>query len=54
MDFIQHELARSHLRDLRAQADAAGRARRLRAAQRWARRVEHATRRAARASAAVR
>ncbi len=54
MDYIQHELSRSHLRDLRAQADAAARARRLRAAQRWARRAEHATRRAARASAAVR
>jgi hypothetical protein len=54
MDPIEHDLARSHLRDLQSQADAAARARRLIAARRWARRAERASRRAARASAAVR
>ena len=54
MDLIEHDLARSHMRDLQAQADTAARARRLIAARRWARRVERASRRAARASAAVR
>ena len=54
MDLIEHDLARSHMRDLQAQAETAARARRLIAARRWARRVERASRRAARASAAVR
>jgi hypothetical protein len=51
---LQKDLARSHIRDMLADADAAGRARRLRAARRWARRAERAAQRAARASAAVR
>jgi hypothetical protein len=54
MDLIEHDLARTHMRELQAQADAAARARRLIAARRWARRAERASRRAARASAAVR
>ncbi len=54
MDLIEHDLARSRMRDLQADAEAAARARRLIAARRWARRAEHASRRAARASAAVR
>ena len=54
MDLIEHDLARSRMRDLQAQADTAARARRLIAARRWARRAERATRRAARASAMVR
>jgi hypothetical protein len=54
MSFVEHDLVRSHISDLRAGADAAARVRRLRAARRWARRAERATRRAARASAAVR
>jgi hypothetical protein len=51
---LQHDLASGHIRDLYADADAAARARRMIAARRWARRAERATRRAARASAAVR
>ncbi|MCW2583195.1 MAG: hypothetical protein JWQ53_1985 [Klenkia sp.] len=47
-------LARTHQAQLAADADAAARARRVVAARRWARRAERATRRAARASAAVR
>jgi hypothetical protein len=54
MNTYEYDLATSRLRELRAEADAAGRARRLLAARRWARRAEYATRRAARASAAVR
>jgi hypothetical protein len=54
MDLMHYDLARSRMRDLQSQADSAARARRLIAARRWARRVEHASRRAARASAAVR
>jgi hypothetical protein len=54
MNTYEYDLATSRLRELRAAADAAGRARRLLAARRWARRAEYATRRAARASAAVR
>jgi hypothetical protein len=50
----EYDLAVDRLRELRAEADTAARARRLRAARRWARRAEYATRRAARASAAVR
>ena len=51
---LQHDLASGHIRDLQADADSAARARRLMSARRWARRAERATRRAARASAAVR
>ena len=51
---FEYEMAIDRLRALRAEAEVAGRARRLRAARRWARRAEYATRRAARASAAVR
>ncbi len=57
MDLYRHDrldLARIHQADLRADADAAARARRVIAARRWARRAERASRRAARASAAVR
>jgi hypothetical protein len=54
MHLIEHDLAREHLRELQARADTDARARRLIAARRWARRAEQATRRAARASAAVR
>ena len=54
MDLIEHDWARSRMRDLQFQADSAARARRLIAARRWARRAERASRRAARASAAVR
>jgi hypothetical protein len=54
MSFLEQDLVRSHISDLRSDADAAARARRLIAARRWARRAERASRRAARASAAVR
>ena len=54
MTSYEYDLATSRLRELRAEAATAGRVRRLRAARRWARRAEYATRRAARASAAVR
>jgi hypothetical protein len=54
MSFIEQDLVRGHISDLWADADAHARARRLRAARRWARRAESASRRAARASAAVR
>jgi hypothetical protein len=54
MNSYEYDLATTRLRELRAEADQAGRARRLQAARRWARRAEYATRRAARASAAVR
>ena len=54
MDALLPELARARMHGLQAEAGAAARARRLRAARRWARRVQYATRRAARASAAVR
>jgi hypothetical protein len=54
MSMLEQDLVRGHVRDLRADADAAARARRLVAARRWARRAERAARRAARASAAVR
>ena len=54
MDLIEHDWARSRMRDMQSQADSAARARRLIAARRWARRAERASRRAARASAAVR
>jgi hypothetical protein len=54
MDMFQQDLVRSRISALQADAEAVGRARRLRAARRWARRAESASRRAARASAAVR
>jgi hypothetical protein len=54
MSHIEQVLVRSHMSDLLADADAYARARRLRAARRWARRAERASLRAARASAAVR
>ena len=54
MSYLEQDLVRSHLRDLQADADAFARARRVRAARRWARRAESASRRAARANAAVR
>ena len=54
MSYIEQDLVRSHLRDLQADADSLARARRMRAARKWARRAESASRRAARASAAVR
>jgi hypothetical protein len=53
MYFIEHEMARSRLAELQAEAEAATRARRLYLARRAARRAERAVRRAARASAAV-
>ena len=54
MHGLTEDLARGRMHDLRADADAAARVRRLRAARRWSRRAERASRRAARASAAVR
>ncbi|MGY1606978.1 MULTISPECIES: hypothetical protein [unclassified Geodermatophilus] len=54
MTSYEYDLAVTRLSELRAEADTAGRMRRLRAARRWARRAEYASRRAARASAAVR
>ncbi|SNR90113.1 hypothetical protein SAMN04488107_0531 [Geodermatophilus saharensis] len=54
MTSYEYDLAVTRLTELRAEADAAGRLRRLQAARRWARRAEYANRRAARASAAVR
>ena len=54
MSMIEQELARSHMRDMLADADSAARARRLITARRWARRADRASRRAARASALVR
>ena len=53
MNTIEYDLAVDRLRELRTQAAADARARRVRAARRWARRAEYASRRAARASAAV-
>ncbi|WP_225234737.1 hypothetical protein [Klenkia terrae] len=52
--YDRFDVARIRQADLMADADAAARARRVVAARRWARRAERATRRAARASAAVR
>jgi hypothetical protein len=54
MSILEQDLATGRIRELQADADAAARARRLRAARRWARRAERASRRAARASAAIR
>ena len=53
MIMLQHDLAGSHLRELRDEAQAASRARRLYVARRARRRAERAIQRAARASAAV-
>ena len=54
MTHLDQVLVRSHMQELWADADAYARARRLRAARKWAMRAERAARRAARASAAVR
>ncbi|SNR90490.1 hypothetical protein [Blastococcus mobilis] len=53
MYMLEHELARSRMDEMQAEAAAASRARRLYVAHRAARRAEQAVRRAARASAAV-
>ena len=53
MTLYPSELATSRMRELRAEAEVAARARRLYLARKAARRAERATRRAARASAAV-
>jgi hypothetical protein len=53
MYMLDNELARSRMDEMRAEAEAASRARRLYLARRAARRAERAVRRAARASAAV-
>ena len=54
MSHIDQVLVHNHISDLYADADAYARARRLRAARRWARRAERASLRAARANAAAR
>jgi hypothetical protein len=54
MSYIDQDLVRNHVRNLQDDADALARARRMRTARKWARRAESASRRAARASAAVR
>ena len=53
MHMLEHEMARSRMHELQAEAMAASRARRLYLARRAARRAERAVRRAARASASV-
>ena len=53
MMLLENEPAISRMRELRAEAEVAARARRLYLARKAARRAERATRRAARASAAV-
>ena len=53
MNMLEHELVRSRMSEMQAEALAASRARRLYVARRAARRAERAVRRAARASAAV-
>ena len=53
MTLLESELATSRMRELRAEAEVAARARRLYLARKAARRAERAARRAARASAAV-
>ncbi|MGY2085012.1 hypothetical protein [Blastococcus sp. SYSU DS0539] len=53
MYLLEHEMARSRMQELQAEAMAAGRARRLYLARRATRRAERAVRRAARASASV-
>jgi hypothetical protein len=53
MYLLEHQLADSRMHELRSEALAASRARRLYVARRAARRAERAVRRAARASASV-
>ncbi len=53
MYLLEHEMANSRMHELRDQALAESRARRLYLARRAARRAERAVRRAARASASV-
>jgi hypothetical protein len=53
MNMLEHDLVGSRLSELRAEAEAMSRARRLYVARRAARRAERAIQRAARASAAV-
>ncbi len=53
MYLLEHQMADSRMHELRAEALAASRARRLYVARRAARRAERAVRRAARASASV-
>jgi hypothetical protein len=53
MYLLEHQMADSRLHELRSEALAASRARRLYVARRAARRAERAVRRAARASASV-
>lgn len=53
MYLLEHQLADSRMNELRTEALAASRARRLYLAHRAARRAERAVRRAARASASV-
>jgi hypothetical protein len=53
MYMLEHDLARSRMAEMQAEATAASRARRVYLARRAARRAERAVRRAARASAAV-
>jgi hypothetical protein len=53
MNMLEHDLAQVRLHELRSEALAASRARRLYLARRAARRAERAVQRAARASAAV-
>ena len=53
MTLLEAELAASRMRELRAEAAVAARARRLYVARKAARRAERAARRAARANAAV-
>ena len=53
MNSIANDVARARIRDLRADALAGSRARRLVAAQRWQRRAERAARRAQMARSAI-
>ncbi|MGZ4507256.1 MAG: hypothetical protein ACXVX8_01515 [Blastococcus sp.] len=53
MHMLEYDLARSRMRALQAESEAAARVRRLYVARKAARRAERAVRRAARASAAV-
>ena len=53
MYLLEHQMVDSRMQELRTQALAESRARRLYLARRAARRAEHAARRAARASASV-
>ena len=53
MNSIANDVARARIRDLRADALAGSRARRLIAAQRWQRRAERAARRAQMARSAI-